>query len=214
MNAMKNKIKSQRGASITFALLLFLVCAVISGVVIVAATAAAGRMSEQADMDERYYAVTAVADRLNQVFDGKEVIVTYDIEAKKPKVDSFKVKYSDGTETGIPTILKTASIDAVQAVLLEESVIEPVQVKYPKSGNVTCTVDRKMQNDGRMEYTISAWTKKSETDTSGKYTVVISLSPNLPSSATETAKDGQATVKWKFLGARKVSATQKKTEDG
>ena len=88
MNAVKTKLKSNRGASITFALLLFLVCAVISGVVIVAATAAAGRMSEQSDMDERYYAVTAVADRLNQVFDGKEVIVTYDIEAKKPKVDS------------------------------------------------------------------------------------------------------------------------------
>lgn len=214
MNAVKTKLKSNRGASITFALLLFLVCAVISGVVIVAATAAAGRMSEQSDMDERYYAVTAVADRLNQVFDGKEVIVTYDIEAKKPKVDSLKVKNTDGTETNIPMILKKASIDAVLGVLLEESVIEPEQVKYPKSGKVTCTVDREMQSDGRMEYTISAWTQKSETDTSGKYTVVVTLSPNLPSSATETATSGQATVKWKFLGARKVSATQKKTEDG
>jgi len=172
-------------------------------------------MSEQADMDERYYAVTAVADRLNQVFDGKEIIVTYDIEAKEPKVDSFKVKYSDGTETGIPTILKKASIDAVMGVLLEESITEPTVVEYTDStGKVTCTVNREMQSDGRMEYTISAWTQKTEEDASGKYTVVVTLSPNLPSSATETATSGQATVKWKFLGARKVSATQKKTEDG
>ena len=51
MNALKNKIKSQRGASITFALLLFLVCAVISGIVIVAATAASGRMDQIAESE-------------------------------------------------------------------------------------------------------------------------------------------------------------------
>ena len=41
MNGIGQKLRSDRGASITFALLLFLVCAVVSSVVIVAGTAAA-----------------------------------------------------------------------------------------------------------------------------------------------------------------------------
>ena len=64
MQAIRNKLKTQKGASITFALLLFLVCAVISSVVIVAATTAAGRMSQLPQMDQRYYAVTSAANLL------------------------------------------------------------------------------------------------------------------------------------------------------
>ena len=41
MIAIKNKLQSKRGASITFALLLFLVCSVVSIVVVVAGSAAA-----------------------------------------------------------------------------------------------------------------------------------------------------------------------------
>ena len=51
MTAMRNKIKSQRGASITFALLIFLVCSMVSIAVVVAGTAAAGRMSQRAETD-------------------------------------------------------------------------------------------------------------------------------------------------------------------
>ena len=53
MSILKKKVASRRGASITFALLLFLVCAVVSSVVIVAGTAAAGRISRMAEMDQR-----------------------------------------------------------------------------------------------------------------------------------------------------------------
>ncbi|MBR1561236.1 MAG: hypothetical protein IJ646_13460, partial [Clostridia bacterium] len=64
MRTVKNKLGSQAGASITFALLIFLVCAVVSSVVVVAATAAAGRMSQLPEMDQRYYAVTSAAGLL------------------------------------------------------------------------------------------------------------------------------------------------------
>ena len=77
MNRIRNKLQSRRGASITFALLLFLVCAVISSVVIVAASTAGGRLSTVREMDQRYYAATAAADVLRETLDGKTAIVSY-----------------------------------------------------------------------------------------------------------------------------------------
>ncbi len=75
MSRVEKKLKSERGASITFALLLFLVCAVVSSIVIVAATAASGRMSKLAEMDQRYYSVTSAVKLLEDTLDGQSVIV-------------------------------------------------------------------------------------------------------------------------------------------
>lgn len=77
MRAVKTKLKSREGASITFALLIFLVCAVVSSSVIVAASTAGGRLSTVKEMDQRYYAATAAAERLRDVLDEKTAIVTY-----------------------------------------------------------------------------------------------------------------------------------------
>lgn len=55
------KLNSSKGASITFALLAFLVCAVISAVLLAAGMASAGRLSGLAEADRRYYAVTSAA---------------------------------------------------------------------------------------------------------------------------------------------------------
>ena len=65
------KLRAQTGASITFALLLFLVCSVLCSVILVAATASAGRMARIRDMDERYYAVTSAAEVLKGLLDGE-----------------------------------------------------------------------------------------------------------------------------------------------
>ena len=67
---LKQKLKSQ------IALLLFLVCAVVGSVVLTAGTAAAGRMSELAKMDQRYYSVTSAAQLLRDTIEGKQVKVT------------------------------------------------------------------------------------------------------------------------------------------
>ena len=77
MERIRKKLASERGASITFALLLFLVCAVLSSVIIVAATAASGRLSRLADMDRRYYSVTSAAGLLRDVLDGKSITVEH-----------------------------------------------------------------------------------------------------------------------------------------
>ena len=69
MRTIKNKLNSQRGASLTFALLLFLVCAVVGSAVLVAGTAAAGRMSRIAEMDQRYYSVNSAARLLIELME-------------------------------------------------------------------------------------------------------------------------------------------------
>ena len=76
LHKLKQKLKSQTGASITFALLLFLVCAVVGSAVLVAGTAAAGRMSKVAEMDQRYYAVNSAARLLMEQIDGTDNTVT------------------------------------------------------------------------------------------------------------------------------------------
>ncbi len=75
MNSIKNKLRSRKGASITFALLLFLVCSVLCSVVLTAATASSGRMSQIAEADQRYYAVTSAAELLKSIIDGKTVSI-------------------------------------------------------------------------------------------------------------------------------------------
>lgn len=73
MQEIKKKLSSRRGASLTFALLMFLVCAVVGSVVLTAGTAAAGRMSQIAEMDQRYYSVNSAARLLIDLLENKEI---------------------------------------------------------------------------------------------------------------------------------------------
>ena len=74
-----NKLRSQTGASITFALLIFLVCTVLCSVILTAATASSGRMSGIAEADQRYYAVTSAAELLEDVFKAHPVVSIVEI---------------------------------------------------------------------------------------------------------------------------------------
>ena len=65
-NRIMKKLRSDVGASITFGLLLFLVCAVISAVVLVAGTTAAGRLSGMSKTEQRYYSVTSTAKLIQE----------------------------------------------------------------------------------------------------------------------------------------------------
>lgn len=103
MQMIRKKIKSRRGASLTFALLLFLVCAVIGSVVLTAGTVAAGRMSQVAEMDQRYYSVNSAARTLIDLIDGKESTI---IETR-PSADDTGSTFTDETNTPISTSFKT-----------------------------------------------------------------------------------------------------------
>ncbi len=69
------KLKNKEGASITYALLLFLVCAVIGSIMIAAGTAASGRMSKAVEMDQRYYSVMSAAELLMRELDSETVAI-------------------------------------------------------------------------------------------------------------------------------------------
>ena len=92
---MKKKLRSQSGASLILALLLFLVCAVLGSVVLTAGTAASGRLSELASMDQRYYAVTSAVGLLKNELDGKTVTIVR-TKTVKETYDSSTEEYSCG----------------------------------------------------------------------------------------------------------------------
>ena len=74
-NLLKNKLKSENGASIFFALLLFLLCIVVSTIVITAASASAGRLADLAKMDQKYYLVNSVSDLIRNDANENTVVV-------------------------------------------------------------------------------------------------------------------------------------------
>ncbi|MBQ6401261.1 MAG: hypothetical protein IJI20_03130 [Firmicutes bacterium] len=74
-NRIAKKLHSRKGASITFGLLLFLVCAVAASIIIVAGTSAAGRLSGLADSEQRYFSVSSSARLIEDLVDGKTATV-------------------------------------------------------------------------------------------------------------------------------------------
>ena len=69
------KLKSENGASLSFALLLFLVCAAIGGVVLNAGTLSTSKLVDRATMDKRYYEVTSAVEFLKDKFENGEAVV-------------------------------------------------------------------------------------------------------------------------------------------
>ena len=97
MNRIRKKLASDRGASITFALLLFLVCAVLCSVIITAASTASGRMASLAETDQRYYTVTSAAELLRSLIDGQTVSV---VKVEKEEViNTYKNSIIDPAST-------------------------------------------------------------------------------------------------------------------
>jgi len=72
-----HKARSQKGASMMMALLLFLVCMTVASVALTAATAASGRLSDQREADNSYYNVTSAAGLFwDTLSDGVQVKIT------------------------------------------------------------------------------------------------------------------------------------------
>lgn len=119
MQAIKRKLRSRRGASITFALLLFLVCAVLSSVIIVAASTASGRMSNLAETDRRYYAVTSAAELMKDLLkepvsivkQTETTIVQEKTEIREDKETQKTIPTGEVDENGQPVTEKTVSTE-------------------------------------------------------------------------------------------------------
>lgn len=99
-NQITRKLKDESGASITYALLLFLVCAALCAVIIAAGTAAAGRLAKIAETDQRYYAVTSAAELLSEELGsgGLSVLTLSTGTAENPDTVSFAKSMEDITD--------------------------------------------------------------------------------------------------------------------
>ena len=103
MKEIRKKLRSERGASITYALLLFLVCAVVGAVVLVAATSASGRLSGLAGTDQRYYSVTSAAELIRDLYDGAKATA-----AREEITETITpYTYGGGAQTPVPGSSKT-----------------------------------------------------------------------------------------------------------
>lgn len=195
MNAMKNKIKSQKGASITFALLIFLVCAVVSSAVIVAATTAAGRFSTMEEMDERYYAVTDACELLCNKLDGQTATVTYTIDAEG------NVTSATATVSGNP-ILKDVSeklIKGTEGSILPTGFSQPIEVTgQDGKTKYACSIGESLQG-GTLTFDVISEGGKINNGTYKAY----KLSAIFASNVKMKAVDQIAIVTWKLRSLKK-----------
>lgn len=143
-----NKLRSRTGASISFALLLFLVCAVLCSVILTAATAASGRMSNLAETDQRYYAVTSAAELLKDLFNKKTVKIEKITTGKREE------KYKDGsasqsTDYGDDYKLKLNSVEVEKGSPSFSSIVTDAAYKYlngVKSGDFSLQSSASLKN--------------------------------------------------------------------
>ncbi len=175
MNSIKRKLTSQSGASITYALLLFLVCAVVSSIILAAATAASGRISQSVESDQRYYSVTSAAELLKEMINGKSVIILEQTTSVNggdattvygyPKIDDYT--YADNNYLtllqeaaayykGLKTATDTSG-KVVRDITLEVGGKESLKTKIhelldPATGRITLTVTN---DDGGEPYTLT-----------------------------------------------------------
>ena len=122
MRTIKNKLNSQRGASLTFALLLFLVCAVVGSAVLVAGTAASGRMSRIAEMDQRYYSVNSAARLLIELMETDMIYYRVEEPAGETQSDSDYTFYNigkdnEGKETEVEITSPTLALEIAKQSL-------------------------------------------------------------------------------------------------
>ena len=110
---MLKKLRSRKGASLTFALLAFLVCAVISAVLLASASASAGRLSGLVKSDQRYYAVNSAAQLFCDAL--KDQQFTIERTEKTPYTLTTTVTHTGGHENKNTPVredgTKTYSID-------------------------------------------------------------------------------------------------------
>lgn len=132
------KLRSQSGASISFALLLFLVCAVVCSIVLTSATASSGRMSRIAEVDQRYYSVTSACELLKDAIDGTTATI---VEVKK-----YKESESEDTtsaEKNVYLFEKPAEEEIAESDYTESNIIQDSKGNSLNSSLIGSTIQKK-----------------------------------------------------------------------
>lgn len=211
----RKKLGSQSGASITFALLLFLVCSVVSVIVLVAGTTTSGRMASQARSDQRYYAVASAVELLKQDFSQKTVTVSYSYTTANPDGP----RNADPTAKAIcntitPTssynpsefeILKAVSVNLTK--LIAGGAVEDIEMTLSTGASpdaLKCGIKGYVKKDGRVIFEV--YNKPEEGDDDKRvFTLQVTFIATLSESRVEVGDTTTVTthIAWRFGGIRK-----------
>ena len=126
----RNKIRSESGASLAAALLFFIVCAVVGSIIIAAAMSSAGRMSGITSADNQRYALESARSLIEE---------TMLSDPEDSETDPMKRSYyenvsdvdSDSSPTKIPN-LETAQITSLNQMKLQMAESLYTQYYWPE----------------------------------------------------------------------------------
>lgn len=110
MNAFKRKLSSKSGASIMIALLFFLICAIVGGIVLTSATSNAGRTANLREEQQSYLSVSSAA---KLVEDELALLLYTSITVTDTTV------YQDGTT---PTLVETDNSYTISGGTLADTI--------------------------------------------------------------------------------------------
>lgn len=146
---LRNRIRSNSGATILLALLFFLLCALAGSIILSAGSAAAGRISGLKETEQSFYSVTSAAQIMREEIEGQE----------------FQAYTEDGgspTYTAVPdSEIKKILIDAVIEIYGgKQAESKETLTVYPSSKTLTDVMGKVtayfiMTDDYRIEITFS-----------------------------------------------------------
>ncbi len=152
MRALRQKLNSQRGASILIAMVFFLLCLTVGAVVLTAATANAGRLASRRQEEQNYLTVSSAARLLR---DG--------LEGAKFEVVTTTVSSPEGGETTTgpvftaPGLLDIFKAQAKEVFGSKTSATREFQIVASGSGTTFETVSASAVMDTDYHLVISVW---------------------------------------------------------
>lgn len=151
---LRNRIRSNSGATILLALLFFLLCAMAGSIILSAGSAAAGRISGLKESEQAFYSVTSAAQVMRDEIEGQE-FQAY-TETREGGSPSTPVYEKQPEAVGMGKILN----DAFEAIYKngDKEVKDTLQIKPPSTYDSvmgTVTANFVMTDDYKIEITFS-----------------------------------------------------------
>lgn len=200
----RKKLKSQAGASISFALLLFLICAGIGAIVLNAGTTSTSKLINRATMDKRYYEVTSAAEFLKERFEGegRETVIE---RTKTNDTYTFSCDGNDLATRFAKALLESTNNDAAMwnSDFYSSANFDGLTLHFVRDGSDPNTTDHTVNIDPKVVNGVVVLGIKS---TDGKYVLKMTLTPDIKevSSISENTEKKLATIRFVVTDIKKV----------
>lgn len=145
MRAVTRKLKSQKGISILYALLLFLVCAFVAAATLTAAYNTAARSTQANKAQQAYLTVSSAAELIKAAVEEKSIAMKYittTVESKDEATGEVTTSTTYSTEVGRPYSGDFAVVGTVTFALFEHS-----KMGYTKPAAMSYNLDFALEGD-------------------------------------------------------------------